>query len=259
MTLFLTFISLFPVFLIGLYIYTKDKNKEPFRLLFRLFRYGILSCFITIIVTDILSIFFPIILEDTSNLNYIELFYYVFFGIALIEELSKWLMIYLVTYKNKYFDETYDMIVYSAFVSLGFAAFENLLYVYQNGISTGILRALTAIPGHTCYGVMMGYYLSKSKIDILNNNKKSYKQNILLSIIIPTLIHGVYDYCLFSSNIYLLLFFILFLILMYVITILKVRKMSKTIKSFYKINYCSNCGNNVKDYNYCIYCGNKIK
>ena len=260
MALILIVLSILPIFLIGWYIYSKDKNKEPIKLLIKLFLYGVIACFLTLFITFVLSIFFPLLLEEVNNLNYIQLFFKVFFGIALIEEFSKWIMVYLISYKNKYFDEVYDMIVYSTFVTLGFATFENLLYVFEGGVVTGIIRALTAIPGHTCFGVMMGYYLSKSKMDLLKGNKSSYKKNLILSILVPTIIHGIYDYVLFSYNSYLLIFFIVFLIFIYILSINKIKSFSKTINIFYKNNFCSNCGFSIKEeYNFCINCGNKIK
>jgi RsiW-degrading membrane proteinase PrsW (M82 family) len=48
-------------------------------------------------------------------------------------------------------------------VSMGFAAFENILYVFQGGFKVALLRAFTAIPAHATFGVIMGYYMGKSK------------------------------------------------------------------------------------------------
>ena len=45
------------------------------------------------------------------------------------------------------------------FVALGFAALENFLYVMTSDISTGLVRAVTAIPGHASDAIIMGYFL----------------------------------------------------------------------------------------------------
>lgn len=255
----LLLISILPVCLIGMYIYSKDMNKEPKMLLLLLIRNGIISCFLTIFITNILSIFFPILLiEDVSNLNYFELFLYVFLGIALIEEFSKWIMLYSVSFKNRYFDEIFDMIVYSTFVALGFALYENILYVMSGGVITGLLRAVTAIPGHACDGIIMGYFLSLAKLSILKFDNKGYIKNVVLSILAPTILHGIYDYCLYSNNIYLIVFFIVFLIFMYVFVYKLIKKLSKTVNLFYKNNFCSNCGSYIKEDNFCGNCGKKI-
>ena len=48
--------------------------------------------------------------------------------------------------------------VYAVFVSLGFALWENISYVLHFGFQTAIVRSLTAIPGHACFGVFMGAF-----------------------------------------------------------------------------------------------------
>ena len=62
------------------------------------------------------------------------------------------------------------MIKYCIFVSLGFAALENILYVVNFGTGVSIGRAIFAIPGHTTFGVFMGYYLSRAKHCKLKGN-----------------------------------------------------------------------------------------
>lgn len=248
-------VAVLPIFLLGLYIYKKDINKEPTKLLVKLFIGGILSCFLVLIITSILELFFPIFEEELDNLNLIELFISVFIGIALVEEFCKWIITYKISYNNKEFDEIYDMIVYSVFVSLGFAFFENLFYVYENGIGTGIVRAFLSVPGHVSDAVFMGYYLGLAKLDFYNNKKQS--KNLIYSILVPTITHGIYDYLIFSEyNLFILIFFI-FIIVLDVLTIKKIKKVSKNNRKLkYKNNYCSNCGHIVND-NYCPNCGKK--
>lgn len=141
-------ISSLPVFLLGMFIYKKDRNKEPWKLLVKLFVGGILSCFLVLIVSAILGALFPILSADSSTLNLFELIIHVFIGVALVEECCKWIFAYKFSYNDEHFDEIYDMIIYNVFVALGFAFFENLLYVYENGIMTGIIRAISAVLGH---------------------------------------------------------------------------------------------------------------
>lgn len=249
-------ISVLPVFLIGMYIYKKDKEKEPTKLLVKLFLGGFLSCILVLIISLILNVF-PIFSANEKDLNLIELFIHVFIGIALVEEFCKWLIAYKISYNDNAFDENYDAILYCVFVALGFACFENLLYVYSNGISTGLLRAIFAVPGHACDGLFMGYYLGMSKIAITNNKKDLKNKYLFLSILVPTLLHGIYDYCLFSENIIFIVLFFIFIIVVYIKSIKKVRKVSSTNMKFkYKNNYCTNCGYVVNS-NYCPRCGRK--
>ena len=173
--LLLFIVSILPVILIGVYIYKKDQQKESAKLLTKLFLGGIGSCLLVLIISLIMEMIFPIMGSEPEELNLIELIIYVFIGIALVEEFCKWIMVYLISYHDDDFDELYDAILYSMFVALGFACFENLAYVSQTGIGTGILRALLAVPGHACDGMLMGYFLGLSKIDAINNRNKTKK------------------------------------------------------------------------------------
>lgn len=251
------FISFLPVFLVGRYIYKRDKNKEPIKMLLKLFASGVLSCFLVVFISSIMGEIFPIFNADVESLNLFELVIYVFVGIALVEEFCKWLMSYLIAFNNKEFEEVYDMIVYSAFVALGFAFFENFLYVLTYGTTVGIFRALLAVPGHACDGVFMGYYLGLAKTNALNNNDDLKKKNLLLSVLVPTIMHGIYDFCLFTGNRLLIIFFFAFVIYVYVHSIKKIKKVSSIDgKLVYSNNICLNCGS-VVDGNYCSNCGRR--
>lgn len=249
--------SVLPVIIIGKFIYKKDKEKEPAKLLTKLFLGGIASCFLTLFLTLILDMIFPILNIEDQKLNLIQLLFKVFIEIALVEEFSKWIILYKISYNDQDFDVYFDMIVYAIFVSLGFACFENLLYVYQKGISTGLLRAILAVPGHACYGFFMGCYLGIAKINALNNRKKHEKKYIAFSIIIPTIAHGIYDYCLFAKHIPFIIIFIVFVLAMYIYTLKKLKKVSTLNRKMkYKDNYCPNCGH-VVETDYCPICGRK--
>ena len=255
--LILFIISALPVFLLGMYIYKKDKNKEPAKLLVKLFVGGILSCFLVLLVSSILGAIFPIFSADSSTLNLFELIIYVFIGVALVEECCKWIFSYKIAYNDNHFDEIFDMIVYSVFVALGFAFFENLLYVYENGVATGIVRAISAVPGHACDGVFMGYYLGLAKQSQLNQRNDLKTKYIIYSILVPTILHGIYDYCLFTGNILFILLFFVFVILVYIFTFKKIKKMSSINKKMkYVDNYCPNCGMKVES-NFCPKCGRR--
>jgi RsiW-degrading membrane proteinase PrsW (M82 family) len=98
----------------------------------------------------------------------------------------------------------YDGIVYSVFISLGFATFENLAYVLSTGFSTAVIRSLTAVPAHALFAVTMGYYLGIARFANLRYRRKY----IILGLIIPVLLHGIYDFILLSQKLYLLALFI---------------------------------------------------
>ena len=245
-TLFLAF---FPILLISILVYSKDKNKEPIHLLLSFFVLGIISCSIVIVLSMVLTKFVPFMKIKRQDMDFLNILLYSFIGIALLEEICKWIMVYFRGYKHKEFEETYDIIVYSIFVSLGFAFGENCLYIINTNtkILSIILRALSSIPGHTCNAIFMGYYLSMAKQNQYQKNKKLEKEYIILSIIIPTLLHGIYDFCVLSRNKILIITFFIFIIFLYIISLKKLQKVSKyNHKMKLETVFCQKCGSKLK-------------
>ena len=122
-----------------------------------------------------------------------------FFSAALPEEGAKLLMLWLLLRHNPYFDERFDGIVYAVCVGMGFAAVENVLYLFSNydsWLSVGIVRALFAVPGHFFDAVIMGYYYSHYHFGTRRN--PATKALILAA---PVVAHGIYDGILFSYDI----------------------------------------------------------
>lgn len=224
--LVMVYISALPIILILLYVYNRDKEKEPVLLLLELFGLGMLSCFAVLAFSNSLDRLFPSISYQSSK-SFIELLLYSFIRVALIEESCKWTVLFIRGYLHKEFDEIYDIMVYSVFVSLGFAFLENITYILVTGnFYVALLRGVTAIPGHACNAIFMGYYLSYAKEYHYQRNTKKETNKIILSIIVPTILHGIYDFCLLLESslfIYIFLFFITSLI---IISIKKLKEVS---------------------------------
>ena len=182
--------AIIPVIFLCFFVYKKDINKEPGSLLAKIFVFGVLICFPVAFVEMFLNSIFP---TSDPEIGFIPMLINVFISVALVEEGFKWIITKKCGYDSKEFNEIYDIIVYAVFASLGFACLENILYVLENGMSNAIIRAVTSIPGHASFGVVMGYFLSKAKINQLNNNTSNMKKNIAFSILIPTLLHAIYD------------------------------------------------------------------
>jgi protease PrsW len=257
MELWLFSISVIPVILIGLFVFKKDKDKESPKLLLKLALGGIFSFLLVWIISAIMSAIFPFFNQDMTKQNLLQLIISVFIGIAFVEEISKWIFVYMISYNDREFDHIYDGIIYAVFVALGFSFVENLFYVYESGITTGILRAVTAVPAHACFGIFMGYYLGLSKQSKLNNNPKLARKNMILSIFTPLILHGIYDYCIFTEKV---IFFILlfgFIVFLYIISLKNIKKLVMINRKMkYKNNFCPNCGN-IVDSSFCPFCGGK--
>ena len=184
-------LALIPVIGLLIFIYFNDKKeKEPIWLLLLLFGVGAASVVSAIVLELIggliLGAVFPTdsVIKGTLDAMLI---------VAPAEELGKFIVLRSITWKNKHFNYSYDAIVYAVFVSLGFAALENITYVFGSGVGTAILRMFTAVPGHACFGVFMGFFYSKAKYASLTNKKGACAGFTALAILIPTIVHGIYD------------------------------------------------------------------
>ena len=252
------FLAILPVVLILIFVYNKDKSKEPLGLLLKLFGLGILSCFLVLAISSGMEKIFPFMKGDIDKKSFLDTLLYAFIGVALVEEFCKWLMLYFQGYKSKEFGELYDILVYAVFVSLGFAFFENILYIVGNEeISIALLRAVSAVPGHACDAVFMGYYLNLAKQFNYKDRKDLERKYIILSILIPALLHGIYDFCLMSGYSILVLSFIVFVIFLYSISLKKLKELSESNKKIkFKNNFCEVCGAKVEG-QFCGVCGTR--
>ena len=189
--------ALLPIAILVYYIYHKDKKSpEPTGQLIKAFFFGILSIPLSLCMSTPLELIGAFPEEATTIWGGIST---AFFGAAIPEEIAKFIMLWLVLRRNPHFDEKMDGIVYAVCVSLGFAALENVMYLFSYAdtyLSVGISRAIFAVPGHFCFGILMGYYYSLAKF-----YPKAPKKNKALILIAPIIVHGLYDAILFITDI----------------------------------------------------------
>lgn len=202
----LIILALAPVLIIAFYIYFRDKyEKEPLSILLLALLSGALITLPVVFAEK----FFSFIGPDTDGLT--KSAWHAFMVASLCEEGFKLAALFLLMWKSREFNEKFDGIVYSCFISLGFAGVENILYVLQSGFSTGIARAITAVPAHALFGVTMGYFFAFAKF-----YPKKRSKYLWLSFIVPFILHGIYDFILMSGINYLLLIFVPFIIYMWI-------------------------------------------
>lgn len=190
-SLLLLLLSILPAGLLMLFIYHQDKyQKEPIKPLMKAFFGGMLAIVFTIVTVRIAEYTigrFPY-LSDT-------VFYDSFIMAGIPEELCKFLVFMIFIWSDKHFDEYFDGIVYAAFISLGFATIENIMYVFSGGFGVGVVRALISVPGHFLFGVIMGYFLSLAKF---NKNKSS--GYIMSGLLLAMTVHGLFNWMLMFSD-----------------------------------------------------------
>ena len=188
-------IAIAPGIAICLFIYLKDKyNREPFWLMVFSFIMGMLA----IIPAVVLQIAFtkPVERIMGEGIYFVAVFSYLI--IALSEEGSKFLALRFIPYRRKAFDDPFDGIVYAVMVSMGFATLENIGYVTNYGLSTGITRMFLSVPAHATFGVLMGYHVGLAKFDPANK-----RRHMVLAIFWPVLFHGTFDFFLFVGKTWL--------------------------------------------------------
>lgn len=173
----------------SLIYYLDEYDKEPLWLLAIAFIFGAMNLHLDV---DILDFMFNSINVENNLIRFGE----EALSVSITEELLKFLVVILILYPNKNFDEPFDGIVYAVFVGMGFATAENIAFVMQGSASLAILRMLSAVPAHFVFAVIMGYYLGKAKTE--KKNKFLY---LFLSLLVPIVFHAFYDYFLFLENI----------------------------------------------------------
>ncbi len=186
------FVALVPAILLMYYVYKMDRvEPEPPALIWKLVGYGCAAAFIAIILEKIGTF----IINHTPLQSGTPLYtiVYAFFVVGLVEEGMKFVMLYQGSWADPNFDFKFDGIVYAVSVSGGFAALENVLYVFGYGITTGIFRAFLSIPGHIAFGVLMGIFYGKAKEQAHRGNILGKRANIFMAIVCSMLLHGIYD------------------------------------------------------------------
>ena len=235
MWLLMIIFTMLPIGLIMWIIYSMNgKKKQPYWMLILLFLGGLLSFFLVRLTSNFLD---GRVYELSSTSPFLKNnweFFLVAFGmIAVVEELSKYIMLNFFSFRSKKFKYPYDGVVYGVFVSLGFAFLENIMYLENHGFSIALSRSIFTIPAHASFGIVMGYYLGLAK----GCKKKGLDTDCLkyryIAFFVPLVIHGLYDYiCNFNVNgaYYVLIVYTIFL---YILAIIKMYKMNNLDISYY--------------------------
>ncbi|MDC7228186.1 MAG: PrsW family glutamic-type intramembrane protease [Spirochaetales bacterium] len=179
-------LAILPALALILYFYRRDsQKKEPVVLIWKIFVIGFFSVFPAVLIELVLDEF-----AGSSN-SLQNIFVRAFVVAALVEEGIKLAVVRFFVFNRNDFDEITDGIIYTITASMGFACFENILYS-TGGLSTVLLRAFTAVPLHAIASGIMGYYIGYSKFSDTNAIAKG--------LLIAVVIHGLYDFVLFTGT-----------------------------------------------------------
>ena len=208
------------------YVYRQDKiEKEPANLLISLIGKGILAA-LAAIVLELLGQSLLNALVDSEDRLYVYLM--AFLVVAAVEEGTKFFFLYRRTWRDPNFNYRFDAILYAVFVSLGFAAFENVKYVFSYGLSVALPRAILSVPGHMGFAVFMGVFYGRARRCHSRGNSFGSKVNLALGYLFPVLLHGIFDTCCMLGTESAVLTFLGFVAAMYLIVYCLLRRESRT-------------------------------
>ena len=164
------------------YFYKRDElEPEPRKMIIAAYLTGILATFVVI------GIQIPFKIDQFTR---------IIVAAPILEELSKFLMVWIFFYRNKNFNEPMDGIVYSAAVALGFASLENAMYLVQAYTqaptvlsNTLLIRAFLSVPAHALFSSFWGYALAKYKF---GSDKKIII--IFVGLLLSMLMHSLFNF-----------------------------------------------------------------
>jgi RsiW-degrading membrane proteinase PrsW (M82 family) len=188
------------------YYLAKDIHPEPKKTILRIFLWGA-------VIT--LPVFFVQIglatLLAKANLNPVATaIIYWFVVIAFSEELFKFFVIKMKVINSPDLDEPLDIMLYMVVAALGFAALENVLYLFSpidqvsfndlinRTLLVSFIRFIGATFLHTLCSAVVGYSLAISFCEV----KKRY-ETLAMGLFIATVLHGAYDFSIMVLDGYL--------------------------------------------------------
>ena len=190
-------VAALPALLLLGFIYYRDrKEKPPVKLMILLLAAGAATTVPAAIVEFVGQAF---VMGDSDDFG-LRLLIFCFLIVGVTEELGKYLVTVCITWKSKEMQHSYDGVIYAVCSSLGFAILENVLYVYQGGILTGIMRAFTAIPLHCTVGVVMGALYAKAREEAYAGDRGGMIGYMAWAYLVPVCIHGAYDYAIMAAS-----------------------------------------------------------
>lgn len=185
-----------PAFVLMYYIWRRDKYQhEPVKELLKGFGWGVLAAVLAGPIEMALQMTG---LSPANPQTWFGAIWEAFFGVALVEEGVKLFFLWILLRKNPFFDEHIDGVVYAVAVGMGFAAMENIGYLFsyiEQWQQLAVSRAIFSVPGHFMFAVAMGYYYSVNHF-ALSTRADRYKV-----LAMPVLLHGIFDSLLMMADV----------------------------------------------------------
>ncbi len=220
--------AVLPGFVFTLFILFVDRyDKEPKKLLVKVFFFGMLATVPTIIAETIGQRF-----NIFSGLP--GLIFEAFIVVGLSEEFFKRRVVLRHAFNHPAFDEKLDGIVYCSIASLGFATLENIFYIINYSAvmpDIWITRAILSVPAHLLLGITMGYYLAMARFCTTPGQCISYMRK---SLYVPAILHGAFDFILMTDVPLISLLLVPFVVMLWITSIVRLRRYYKDSKALHR-------------------------
>lgn len=185
------------------YYLKKDLHPEPKRMILTIFLWG---AAITLPVFFI-QIGLAALLANINFSSFITSVIYWFIVISLTEEIFKYLVVKLKVLNSPHLDEPLDVMLYMVITALGFAALENILYLFSpvdqmtindliaRTLIVSFIRFIGATFLHALCSAILGYFLALSFYE----PKKKIKY-IFYGLLLSVGLHGFYDFSIMTID-----------------------------------------------------------
>lgn len=186
-------LSIIPIIIIAYAVYKIDVDKEPKTVLKKIF----IASIVIGLIGGILSYYLTKLLDSLQIYSAFvyNVIRYVFI-IGLIEEICKFIPAKFVGMNSKHHTSFYDTLLYFVFAGLGFACFENIMYVMSFTVKTAFVRGVLSVPGHILFSVILGLFIAIANREKLKNNNKSNDRTIIfttLGFTISSVTHALFN------------------------------------------------------------------
>lgn len=191
-------LGLLPSFLWMLFFYRQDCHPEP--------KYLITKTFLMGIIISPIAVLLQMGFSHIGSLGPIDYFIadgsLFFLWAAFVEEFVKYYAVRIIALTDPAFDEPVDAIIYMMMAGLGFAAIENILYLFtaiHNGIQTTIiiwaLRSVGSTLLHALSSGLVGYFLALSWF--FQGHRKKL---LIVGLFVATLFHFTFNLFLAAAD-----------------------------------------------------------
>lgn len=221
------------------YYLRKDVHPEPKKTILRIFFWGVL---ITLPVFFV-QLGLASLLTKANLSNLVTSLLYWFIVISFSEEFFKYLVVKFKIIGSPDLDEPLDIMLYMVVAALGFAALENILYLFtpvgdmsfnqliDRTLIITFIRFIGATFLHTLCSAVIGYALAISFCDV----KRKYL-SFGTGLFMATLLHGLYDFSIMTLDGYLKIAVPATVIITLAFLVFSGFERLKKIKSICKIN-----------------------